>query len=134
MRNHTYHCTGCDTNVSIPADDDMPVCNNTDNCGFLFDYDIVKPEAPAKPAAPSKRQIKFSLIGEGHYEGDDREYEVHISGRYSGVVSAEERPAVYQNEAESHFIPGFGFGGQIDGANHYGWGRTRAEAVIDAFS
>lgn len=128
MSNHTYRCGICGKTSQHPADDNTPVCNNTRHCGLLFEDEIVKPEAP------SKRRIKFSLIGEGHLEGDDREYEVTVSGQYVGIVSAEQRPAVHQNENEDHFIDGFGFGGEADGIRRYGWGRTRAEAVIDAYS
>jgi hypothetical protein len=130
----TYRCSICQTVSEHDADDNSPVCNTTDDCGLLFEDEIVKPEAPAKSAAPSKRSIKFSLIGEGHLEGDDREYEVHVHGQYIGIVSAEQRPAVHQTANEDHFIDGFGFGGEIDGTRSYGWGKTRAAAVIDAFT
>ena len=127
MRNHTYRCGICGQTSQHPADDDTPVCNNSAHCGLLFEDEIVKPEVP------TKRSIKFSLIGEGHVEGDDREYEVIVQGRYIGTVAAEQRPAVHKAN-EDHFIDGFAFGGDADGVRRYGWGRTRAEAVIDAFS
>ena len=128
MTTKTYRCPGCNTNVSIPADDDMPVCNNTDACGFLFDYDEVTVQAPHKST------VKFSLVGEGHLEGDDREYEVIIKGRCVGYVSAEQRPSAIYDPTESTFVDGFGFGGNIEGVRRYGWGRTRYAAIADAFN
>ena len=125
----TYRCSICKNLVTHPADDDTPVCNSTRNCGLLFDDEIVKPEAPIKPSAPSKRRIKFDLAdtGNGYMAGDDRSYDVIVGGYLVGVCEQDWQPHA-RIEGEQVRV----WAAEIKGIGH-GIGRTRAEAVINAY-
>jgi len=126
MNSTTYLCSICNKTSEHPADDDTPVCNNADQCGLLFEDEIV---VPVKPSAPSKRRIKFALIGESsdYVEGDERPYDVIVSGYTVGVVERGFEPhARIVGETVEVWHAG------IDGVGH-GTGRTRAEAVVNAY-
>ena len=118
----SYRCSICDRISTHPAEDDTPVCNNTDRCGLLLDE-----ERLASSPAPAKRSLRFDLIGDGYVAGDERHYDVLHRGVCIGTVE----PSWTVGRSEGSIVEGWHFG-HYDG--RIGFGRTRAAAVAAAFA
>lgn len=122
-RTPRYRCSAC--MAVVETDDTEPVCNATDQCGFLFDTDLI-PESPV----PARRALRFQLDRAGYYQpDDDRTYDVHYRGRIIGTV---ERCWLLAGTPGDPPPAGWAF---VSGDRRYsGEGRTRADAVIAAYA
>lgn len=122
---YRYRCPACDGLVEADPADDMPVCNATDQCGFLFEPDLIP-----TPPAPYRKGLKFQLadIPDGGYRPDDeRTYTVHYRGVTIGTVERDWIPAATPGATP---LAGWAF----EGNGLKGSGLTRAGAVLDAWS
>jgi len=130
----SYKCSSCGKTSTHSADDDMPVCSNTDDCGFLYPEDEVKPEAPAKPEAPriappSKRLVKYRRILSDF--GDDvAAYEVKHGRTLIGEVHPEQH-----EEDDGSTWSGWGFypDKALKDVHEYGESKTRFGAIEDGW-
>jgi hypothetical protein len=112
----TYRCSTCSTLSTHPADDDIPVCNGSDDCGLLYPTEIVP--------AP-RRRYRFDLIGSGYVTGDERAYDVLDRGRLIGIVERTWLPSPVEDGIPTE---GWVYNG-VGTPTPCGTGRTRNDAV-----